>query len=96
MHLTGLCMHVLHALPHDITGQCMQLLHGLFSINFISDIPLSPATLLKAQCQSGNKKSFISLNLGQKYFIVEGKTKARPNPIKRGGECLSHCLLSML
>ncbi len=45
MHLTGLCMHVLHTLPHDITGQCMQLLHGLCCFDFISDIPLSPATL---------------------------------------------------
>ncbi len=30
MHLTGLCMHVLHALPHAITGRCMQLLQGLY------------------------------------------------------------------
>jgi hypothetical protein len=45
MHLTGLCMHELHALPHDITGQCMQLLHGLCCFDFVSDIPLSPATL---------------------------------------------------
>ncbi len=26
MHLTGLCMHALHALSHDVTGRCMQLL----------------------------------------------------------------------
>jgi hypothetical protein len=47
MHLTGLCMHVLHALPHDVTGQYMQLLHGLCCFDFVSDIPLSPATLNK-------------------------------------------------
>ncbi len=34
------CMHVLHALLHDVTGQCMQLLHRLCCIDFISDIPL--------------------------------------------------------
>ncbi len=45
MHLIGLCMHVVHALCHDITGQCMQLLHGLCCFDFVSDIPLSPATL---------------------------------------------------
>jgi hypothetical protein len=39
--------HVLHGLPHDITGQCMQLLHGLCCFDFVSDIPLSPATLEK-------------------------------------------------
>jgi hypothetical protein len=46
MHLTGLCMHVLHALPHGITGQSMQLLHGLCCFDFVLDIPLSPATLI--------------------------------------------------
>ncbi len=45
MHLTGLCMHILHALHHDIIGQCMQLLHGLCCFDFVSDLPLSPATL---------------------------------------------------
>jgi hypothetical protein len=40
MHLTGLCMHVLHALPHDVTGWCIQLLHGLCCFDFVSDIPL--------------------------------------------------------
>ena len=45
MHITGLCMHVLHALPHDVTGQCMQLLRGLCCFDFILDIPLPPATL---------------------------------------------------
>ena len=39
MDLTGLCMHVLHALPHEVTGQCMQLLHGLCCFDFVSDIP---------------------------------------------------------
>jgi hypothetical protein len=38
-------MHVLHALPHDITGRCMQLLHGLCCFDFISDILIPPATL---------------------------------------------------
>jgi hypothetical protein len=38
MHLTGLCMHVQHALPHDITDLCMQLLHELCCFEFISDI----------------------------------------------------------
>jgi hypothetical protein len=33
MHLTGLCMHVLHALPHDVTGRCMQLLPGMSDPN---------------------------------------------------------------
>jgi hypothetical protein len=61
----------------------MQLLHGLFSFDFISDIPLSPATLFKAQCQSGNKKSFISLNLGQKYFIVERKNQGKAKSNKK-------------
>jgi hypothetical protein len=37
-------MHVLHALPHDVTGRCRQLLHGLFCFDIVSDIPLSPAT----------------------------------------------------
>jgi hypothetical protein len=46
MHLTGLCMHVLHALSHDVTGRCMQLLHGLYCFDFVLDIPLSPATLI--------------------------------------------------
>jgi hypothetical protein len=45
MHLTGLCMHVLHALPHDVTGRCMQLLLCLCCFDFVSDIPLSTATL---------------------------------------------------
>jgi hypothetical protein len=45
MHLTGLYMHVLHALPHNVTGRCMQLLHGLCCFVFVSDIPLPPATL---------------------------------------------------
>jgi hypothetical protein len=40
MHLTGVCMHVLHALPHDITNWGMQLLHGLCCFDFVSDIPL--------------------------------------------------------
>ncbi len=44
-HLTGSCIHALHVLPHDISERCMQLLHGLCCINFILDIPLSPATL---------------------------------------------------
>jgi hypothetical protein len=39
-------MHVLLALPNDVTGQCMQLLHGLCCFDFVSDIPLSPATLI--------------------------------------------------
>jgi hypothetical protein len=39
MHLTDLCIHVLHALPHDITGRFMQLLHGLCCSDFVSDIP---------------------------------------------------------
>jgi hypothetical protein len=39
-------MHVLHALPHDIIGRCMQLLLGLYCFDFISDIPLCPATLV--------------------------------------------------
>jgi hypothetical protein len=46
MHLTSLCMHVLHELLHDVTGQCMQLLHGLCCFDFILDIPLSAATLI--------------------------------------------------
>ncbi len=45
MHLTGLSMHVLHALPHNVTGRCMQLLNRLCCFDFVSDIPLSPATL---------------------------------------------------
>ena len=40
MHLTGLCMHVLHALPRDVTGWCMQLLHGLCCFDFVSDTSL--------------------------------------------------------
>jgi hypothetical protein len=47
MHLTGLCMHVLHAFPQDFTGQCMQLLHELCCLDIVSEIPLSPATLDK-------------------------------------------------
>jgi len=43
-------MHVphrlMHALPHDVTGWCMQLLHWICYFDFVSDIPLSPATLL--------------------------------------------------
>jgi hypothetical protein len=35
MHLTGLYMHVLHALPHDVTGWCVQLLHGLCCLIFL-------------------------------------------------------------
>ncbi len=46
MHLTGLCMH---ALPHDVTGQCMQLLYELCCFDFVSDMPLSPATLCLPQ-----------------------------------------------
>jgi hypothetical protein len=45
MHLTGLCMHVLHALPHNVTGQFMQLRHGLCCFDIVSDIPSSSATL---------------------------------------------------
>ncbi len=40
MHLTGLCVHVLHALSHDVTGRCMQLPHGLCCFDFVSDIPI--------------------------------------------------------
>ncbi len=38
-------MHLLHALPHDVTGRCMQLLQGLYCFDLISDIHLPPATL---------------------------------------------------
>jgi hypothetical protein len=51
MHLTGLSMHVQHALPHDVTDRCMQLLHGLCCFDFVSDIPLSPATLDLARAE---------------------------------------------
>jgi hypothetical protein len=44
MHLTALCMHVLHVLPNDVKGQCMQLLHRVCCFDFVSYIPLSPAT----------------------------------------------------
>ncbi len=33
-------------MPRDVTGRCMQLLHGLCCFDFVSDIPLSPATLI--------------------------------------------------
>jgi hypothetical protein len=46
MHVTGQYMHVLHTLLHDITGRCMHLLHGLFCFDFVSDIPLPPASLV--------------------------------------------------
>ncbi len=42
MHLTGLCMHEQHAFPYDVTDQCM---YGLCCFGFVSDMPLSPATL---------------------------------------------------
>ncbi len=48
MRVTDQCMHVLHALSHDITGWCMQLLYGVWCLDFISDIPLPPATLTSA------------------------------------------------
>ncbi len=46
MHLTGLCIHALHALPHDVTDQFMHLLHGLCCFDYDWDIPLCPATLI--------------------------------------------------
>ncbi len=46
MHAPHRLMHACTAcIAHDITGQCMQLLHGLCCFDFVSDIPLSPATL---------------------------------------------------
>ncbi len=47
-------LHVLHALPHDVTGRYMQLLHGLCYFDFILDIPLSPATLPFMTCCNYN------------------------------------------
>ncbi len=81
MHLTGICMHVLHALPHDITGRCMQLLHMLCCFNFVSDIPLSPATLPTVQSLVSSSHhsllpAFVSVSsddfcfLNQAFFIV--------------------------
>ncbi len=54
--VTGLWMHVLHAFPHDVTGRCMQLLHGLCCFDFVSDIPLSPATLDKSLIETTDIK----------------------------------------
>jgi hypothetical protein len=86
MHLTGLCMHVLHALHHDVTGWCMQWLHGLCCFDFVSDIPLSPATLnswsfLRPGCHTYRKFTYkaqaaiVKRNL-YPYFLVELETSS--------------------
>jgi hypothetical protein len=64
MDLTGLCMHVLHALPHEVTGQCMQLLHGLCCFDFVSDIPY-----LQLLCALASKsaESLSGIYIGKVY-----------------------------
>jgi hypothetical protein len=49
MHLTNLCMHLLHALPHDIKGQCMQLLHGLLYLQLLCQDHTSHRYLKKSR-----------------------------------------------
>jgi hypothetical protein len=85
MHLTGLCMHVLRDLPHDITGRCMQLLHELCCFDFVLDIPLLQLlwSICKGEPFISNKSALLKAYFFAKiHFAKSGHASCRQKTTK--------------